>query len=152
LRTAIALGSNVGDRAAHLEFAAARLSNILSLLKTSRWYDTEWVGADPGAHRRVLNGAAVGETTLSARELLDALLAIERERGRDRPFAGAPRTLDLDLILFGDEVWNEPGLIVPHPRFRERRFVLQPLAQIAPEMIDPVTRKTVEELLNLVIG
>jgi len=152
MRVAIALGSNVGDRTAHLDFAAARLSSILSSLKTSRWYETEWVGAEPDAHPRVLNGAAVGETTLSARELLDALLALERERGRDRPFAGAPRTLDLDLILFGDEVWNEPGLIVPHPRFRERRFVLEPLAQIAPEMIDPVTRKTVRQLLNRVIG
>jgi 2-amino-4-hydroxy-6-hydroxymethyldihydropteridine diphosphokinase len=66
--------------------------------------------------------------------------------------AGAPRTLDLDLILFGDQILQEPGLIVPHPRFRERRFVLEPLAEIAPEMIDPVTRKTVRELLNLVIG
>ena len=90
----------------------------------------------------------MGEATLSARGLLDALLAIERERGRDRPFAGAPRTLDLDLVLFGDQVVNEPGLIVPHPRFRERRFVLEPLAEIAPEMIDPVTGKTVRELLT----
>ena len=144
---AIALGSNVGDRAAQLSVAVARLSSILSSLKTSQWYDTEWVGAEPGAHPRVLNGAAVGEATLSARELLDALLAIERDRGRNRSFAGAPRTLDLDLILFGDQVLNEPGLIVPHPRFRERRFVLEPLAEIAPEMIDPVTGRTVRELL-----
>ena len=144
---AIALGSNAGDRAAHLSFAIARLSGILSSLKTSRWYETDWVGVEPGVHPRVLNGAAVGETPLSARELLDALLAIERERGRDRSAAGAVRTLDLDLILFGDRVLNEPGLIVPHPRFRERRFVLEPLADVAPEMVDPVTGRTVTELL-----
>jgi 2-amino-4-hydroxy-6-hydroxymethyldihydropteridine diphosphokinase len=147
IQAAIALGSNVGDRAAHLSFAVARLARLLSSLKTSRWYDTDWVGAEPGGHPRVLNGAAVGEATLSARELLDALLAIERDRGRDRSLAGAPRTLDLDLILFGDQILQEPGLIVPHPRFRERRFVLEPLAEIAPEMIDPVTGRTVMELL-----
>jgi 2-amino-4-hydroxy-6-hydroxymethyldihydropteridine diphosphokinase len=144
---AIALGSNVGDRAAHLDFAVAQLSRILSSLKTSRWYDTDWVGAGPVASPRVLNGAATGATPWSARELLDALLALERERGRERAFAGAPRTLDLDLVLFGDRIVNEPGLIVPHPRFRERRFVLEPLAEIAPGMIDPVTRRTVKELL-----
>ena len=147
IQAAIALGSNVGDRAAHLDFAVSRLSSVLASLRVSRWHETDWVGAEPGAHPRVLNGAAVGEATLSARELLDALLAIERDRGRNRSFAGAPRTLDLDLILFGDQVLNEPGLIVPHPRFRERRFVLEPLAEIAPEMIDPVTGRTVRELL-----
>ena len=150
-RVAVALGSNTGDRAAHLSFAVARLARLLSSLKTSRWYETDWVGAE-GPHPRVLNGAAVGEAMLSARELLDALLAIERDRGRDRSFPGAPRTLDLDLILFGDQVLNEPGLIVPHPRFRERRFVLEPLAEIAPDRVDPVTRKTVRQLLNAVIG
>jgi 2-amino-4-hydroxy-6-hydroxymethyldihydropteridine diphosphokinase len=147
IEAAIALGSNVGDRAAHLDFAVARLSHVLSSLKTSRWYETEWVGDDAAARPRVLNGAATGATSLSARELLDALLALERERGRERGFAGAPRTLDLDLVLFGDRVVNEPGLIVPHPRFRQRRFVLEPLAEIASEMIDPVTGKTVSELL-----
>jgi 2-amino-4-hydroxy-6-hydroxymethyldihydropteridine diphosphokinase len=154
MRAAIALGSNVDDRAAHLAFAAAGLSRLLASLRISQWYETEPVGAANGASDapRFLNGAAVGETTRSARELLDALLALEHERGRERPFPGAPRTLDLDLVLFGDQVLNEPGLIVPHPRFRERRFVLEPLADIAPEMIDPVTGKTVGELLHLVKG
>src|SRR5476649_1648088 len=94
-----------------------------------------------------LNAALVGETTLRARELLDALQAIEQERGRERPYANAPRTLDLDLILFGDVVLDEPGLSVPHPRFRERRFVLEPLAEIAPTLRDPGSGCTVGELL-----
>jgi len=88
----------------------------------------------------------VGETRLSARELLDALLAVELERGRERPHPNAPRTLDLDLILLGDVVENGPGLSVPHPRFRERRFVLEPLAEVAPDLVDPVTHTTIAAL------
>lgn len=91
---------------------------------------------------------AVGETSLGAGEFLDALLAIEREFGRARPYRGAPRTLDLDLILLGDEVAVRPGLEVPHPRFRERFFVLGPLAEIAPDLVDPVTGLRVGELLR----
>jgi 2-amino-4-hydroxy-6-hydroxymethyldihydropteridine diphosphokinase len=99
-----------------------------------------------------LNGAAVGNTALPPHDLLTALLAIEAERGRDRPFHHAPRTLDLDLVLFGDRIIEEPGLIVPHPRFRERAFVLQPLAEIAPGFVDPITGRTVGELLKLLIA
>ena len=73
---------------------------------------------------------------------------MEQEFGRTRPYGGAPRTLDLDLILYGDEMIDEPGLIVPHPRFRERRFVLEPLAQVAPDWRDPVTGKTVSQLFE----
>ena len=141
---AIALGSNLGDRAGHLDFAVRRLSSILSPIKVSRWYETEPVGV--GAQPMFLNGAAVGKTHLTAREILDTLLAIERERGRERPFPGAARTLDLDLVLYGNQVINERDLIVPHPRFRERRFVLEPLAEIAPDLIDPVSRMTIREL------
>jgi 2-amino-4-hydroxy-6-hydroxymethyldihydropteridine diphosphokinase len=75
-------------------------------------------------------------------------LAIERRFGRERPYERAPRTLDLDLILYGDQIINTPSLIVPHPRFRERLFVLEPLAEIAAEWIDPVTGKTISQLLN----
>ena len=143
---AVALGSNLGDRAAHLDFAIARLATLLDNLKASRYYDTVPVGvSDP--QPIYLNAAAVGKTTLAARELLDLLLGIERERGRERPHANAPRTLDLDLILFGDAVIVEPGLVVPHPRFRERRFVLEPLAEVAAGLRDPVTGKTADQLL-----
>jgi 2-amino-4-hydroxy-6-hydroxymethyldihydropteridine diphosphokinase len=84
--------------------------------------------------------------------MLDALHAIESAFGRERPYVGAPRTLDLDLILYGGEVIAMPGLIVPHPRFRDRRFVLEPLAELVPEWIDPVTGKTIAELLRVVHG
>ena len=94
-----------------------------------------------------LNAAAVGLTPLSAREVLERLLAIEQDRGRERPYANAPRTLDLDLVLFGDVITNEPGLILPHPRFRERRFVLAPLAEIGAALVDPLTGKSVAGLL-----
>jgi 2-amino-4-hydroxy-6-hydroxymethyldihydropteridine diphosphokinase len=95
-----------------------------------------------------LNAAAVGETILPPRALLDLLLGIERERGRERPpVPNSPRTLDLDLILFGGLIIDEPDLIVPHPRFRERRFVLEPLAEVAPDLVDPSTGETVATLL-----
>jgi 2-amino-4-hydroxy-6-hydroxymethyldihydropteridine diphosphokinase len=141
---AIALGSNVGDRQSHLEFAVTRLRSILSQLRVSSWVETEPVGVDPQSP--FLNGAIVGVTTLPAEALLEALLRIERERGRVRPHAGAPRTLDLDLILYGEEVIDQEGLRVPHPRFRERRFVLEPLAEIAGAWLDPVTGRTIAEL------
>jgi len=143
---AVALGSNIGDRQAHLDFAIRRLHDFLTDLRVSSFIDTAPVGVGPQA--TFLNAAAAGLCPHSSpRVLLDALLAIERDRGRERPHPGAPRTLDLDLILFGDVVLSEPGLQVPHPRFRERRFVLEPLAAITPEWVDPVTGKSVGELL-----
>jgi len=147
----VALGSNMGDRRAHLDFAVSRLRTILGDLNVSRYYETEPVDVSE-PQPLFLNAAAVGESTRSAPDLLRALLALERERGRERPYAHAARTLDLDLVLFGDAVIEEPDLVVPHPRFRERRFVLQPLSDIAPDLVDPVTGFTVRELLNRVIG
>jgi len=146
-RVAIALGSNVGDRRAHLDYAVTALRALLTNVAVSRYYDTVPVGVS-GPQAMFLNAAAVGETTLAPRALLEALLAIEQERGRERPYLNAPRTLDLDLILAGDTVVDEPGLVLPHPRFRERRFVLEPLAAVAPELRDPVSGRTVAELLS----
>jgi 2-amino-4-hydroxy-6-hydroxymethyldihydropteridine diphosphokinase len=143
---AIALGSNVGDREAHLAFAVGRLSALLSNLRQSRWHDTAPVGVSPD-QPRYLNGVVVGETSLTARELLQALLGIEQAAGRTRPSPMAPRTLDLDLILFGNERIREAGLVVPHPRFRERLFVLEPLAEVAPGWIDPDSGEAVRALL-----
>jgi 2-amino-4-hydroxy-6-hydroxymethyldihydropteridine diphosphokinase len=143
---AVALGSNLGDRGANLAFATDRLRDYLSDVLVSPSIETAPVDVDP--QPAFLNGALVGRTSGSPRDLLDLLLAIEAERGRTRPRPGAPRTLDLDLILFGDLVLAEPGLVVPHPRFRNRRFVLEPLAAIAPELLDPVTGRTVGELLS----
>jgi len=142
---AVALGSNLGDRRGHLDYAAARLSTLLGGVRVSAYIETDPVGvADP--QPRYLNAASIGETTLSARDLLNALLAIELDRGRERRHANAPRTLDLDLILLGDLIIDEPDLVIPHPRFRERRFVLEPLAEIAPHLRDPVTGRTVDDL------
>jgi 2-amino-4-hydroxy-6-hydroxymethyldihydropteridine diphosphokinase len=146
-RVAIALGSNLGDREAYLHSAIAALQPSIRNLRVSTFHDTAPVGVGP--QPTFLNATAVGETSLGARALLETLLAIERDLGRERPFPGAPRTVDLDLILYGDAIIDEaPSLIVPHPRFRERRFVLEPLAEIAPDWRDPVTGKTVEELLR----
>ena len=147
VRVAVALGSNLGDRQAHLDYAVSRLRGLLSDVKASRAYETNPVGVS-GPQPRFLNAALVGGTTLSARQLLTQLLAIEADRGRERPFTGAPRTLDLDLVLFGDQLIDEPGLSVPHPRFRDRLFVLEPLAEVGPDLRDPVTGKTVTELLG----
>jgi 2-amino-4-hydroxy-6-hydroxymethyldihydropteridine diphosphokinase len=147
IAAAIAIGSNLGDRAAHLDYAVSRLRSFLDDLKVSRYYETAPVDV-PGPAALFLNAAAVGRFNGTARELLDALLDVERERGRERPFRNASRTLDLDLVLFGGEMSEDPGLAIPHPRFRERRFVLEPLAEIAPDMRDPLTGATTAELLR----
>jgi 2-amino-4-hydroxy-6-hydroxymethyldihydropteridine diphosphokinase len=101
-----------------------------------------------GEQPRYLNGAVVGETELTAKALLTRLMEVEREEGRERPRPGAPRTLDLDLILYGDQRIAEPGLVVPHPRFRERLFVLEPLAELVPGWIDPDTGDAISVLLQ----
>jgi len=144
---AIALGSNVGDRAAHLNYAVLRLRDLLDDLCVSDFHQTVPVDT-PGPQPLFLNAAAVGRASLNPRELLDALMTIEQERWRKRLQVNAPRTLDLDLVLFGDAIVDEPGFVLPHPRFRGRRFVLEPLAEIAPAMRDPVTGLTVAELLK----
>jgi 2-amino-4-hydroxy-6-hydroxymethyldihydropteridine diphosphokinase len=141
----IALGSNLGDRRAHLEFAVERLSSILHSVRVSSVEETEPFDV-PDAQPPYLNAVVVGETELEPDALLQQLLAIERARGRERPSVRAARTLDLDLILYGDSIIDTAQLKVPHPRFRERAFVLGPLKEIAHDMRDPVTGRTVAEL------
>jgi len=144
---AIALGSNIGDRAGHIDHAVSRLNALLTDMRVSRLRETVPVGVS-GPQSLYLNGVLVGQAGMAARELLSLLHEIEAERGRERPYSNAPRTLDLDLIFFGSETIGEPDLAIPHPRFRERRFVLEPLAELVPDMRDPVTGLTVAELLK----
>lgn len=147
-RVAIALGSNLGDRRAAIEFAVARLGKVISGLKLSDIIETDPEGEGTENQPLYLNAVVVGDTDLTSRAMLDVLLEIERAFGRERPRPRAARTLDLDLILLSDDVILEQELQVPHPRFRERFFVLGPLAEIAPDLVDPVTGLRVGELLR----
>ena len=149
---AIALGSNLdsftGDRAANLNLAIEQLRGLGDVISVSSFFDTAPVGYLD--QPRFLNAAVLLETELEPLELLNKLLSIEREMGRDRSktVAKGPRVLDLDLILLGDLVMQTEALTLPHPAMRDRQFVLEPLAKIAPSMIDPVTGKTIAELLT----
>ena len=138
-RAYIGLGSNLGEREATLAAAVEELDAApgVSVLGVSTLIDTEPVGVLD--QPRFLNGALALETELPARELLDLLLAVEARFGRDRSAVPAqgPRTLDLDLLVYGEEEIDEPGLRVPHPRLHERAFVLRPLAEVEPELVVP---------------
>jgi 2-amino-4-hydroxy-6-hydroxymethyldihydropteridine diphosphokinase len=149
VRAVIALGSNLGGRRAHLAAAleALRAEPDITVVAASDWIETRAVGGPPG-QGPFLNGAVEVETTLDARALLERLQAIERGEGRERTAHHAPRTLDLDLILYGDEQIDEPDLIVPHPRCTERVFVLQPMAQIDPDRRIPGEDRTVRQCLR----
>lgn len=147
-RAYVGLGANLGDRERTLRAAVDALAGEagIEVVAVSTLRETEPVGV--GEQPRFLNGAAELDTSLSARELLDRLLAVEQRFGRVR-IAGehGPRTLDLDLLLYGDEVIEEPGLTVPHPRLHERRFVLEPLTELAHGLLVP-GRGDVESLLS----
>lgn len=147
----VAIGSNLADRQAAIRFAVERLSGTISHLALSPIIETEPEGEGLQEQPLYLNAVVVGESELSPREMLDVLLSIEAEFGRTRPAPGAARTLDLDLILSGQEIIDEPGLHVPHPRFRERFFVLGPLAEVAPDLSDPVTGLKISELLRALL-
>jgi 2-amino-4-hydroxy-6-hydroxymethyldihydropteridine diphosphokinase len=150
-RVAVAIGSNLGNRDAAMAFAAEQLAGVLTDFSISEIVETWPVGEGTADQNLYLNAVAVGETDLTARELLDTLLAIEAAYGRERPFPNAPRTLDLDLILHGGDIVIDTGIEVPHPRFRERFFVLGPLAEVAPDMVDPVSGLRVGELLRALL-
>ena len=137
-RAYVGLGSNLGDREGALRAAVAALGATegIQVVAVSTFRETEPV--DYLDQPRFLNAAAAVDTTLAPRELLDVLLAVERSLGRTRegPRFG-PRTIDLDLLLYGDESVDEPGLIVPHPRLHERAFALEPLAELDPSLVVP---------------
>jgi 2-amino-4-hydroxy-6-hydroxymethyldihydropteridine diphosphokinase len=146
----VAFGSNLGDRHTAIRDAGVRVAALLTSFRLSPIIETLPVGEGLESDPPYLNAVGVGESTLSPREVFAELRAIEAAAGRTRSTPGAPRTLDLDLILAGDQVVDEPGLQVPHPRFRERLFVLEPLAAITPDLVDPVTGLTIRELLRAV--
>jgi 2-amino-4-hydroxy-6-hydroxymethyldihydropteridine diphosphokinase len=149
-RAYIGLGANLGDREGSLRTAVDRLgaSRDIDVVAVSSVRETDPVGYTD--QPRFLNAATVVETTLGARELLDRLLAIERELGRTRqgPRFG-PRTIDLDLLVYGDETVDEPGLRIPHPRLHERSFVLEPLAELDPGLVVPGSGKVADLLAKL---
>jgi 2-amino-4-hydroxy-6-hydroxymethyldihydropteridine diphosphokinase len=137
----LSLGSNVGDREAYLRAALDHLSPV----RVSPIYETEPM--DYTSQSRFLNLAAEIQTTLSPRDLLASTQAIERALGRERDIPKGPRTLDIDILFYDDLVLNDRDLEIPHPRIAQRRFVLQPLADIAPDFRHPVTGITVREML-----
>jgi len=140
----LSLGSNVGDREANLRHAVAHLGKLGEVQAVSSFYETEPV--EFTAQPWFLNCAVALKTTHAPEQLLGALLKLELEMGRRRTHHKGPRTIDLDILLFGNSIVNAPGLTVPHPALAERRFVLEPLTEIAAEVIRPVLEKTIREL------
>ena len=151
----LSLGSNLGDRRKNIRSALAQIgdSAFITLLRCSPLYETEPVGLPAGAPL-FLNGAAEIDTALPPRELLERLLAMEQELGRMRSANARyeSRTIDLDILLFGDLIISEPGLQIPHPRMHERWFVLKPLADLCPDRIIPGCSLSVSEVLRALEG
>ncbi len=150
-RIFIALGSNLGDRQAFLDEAVVRISGIadVTVVARSSWLNTEAVTGDP--QPLFLNGVIEIRTGFSAAELIRELEAIEQQMGRRSKRDEAPRTIDLDLLLMGEEIVSSDEVEVPHPRMHERDFVLIPMREIASEVIHPVMQKTIGELYEMVV-
>lgn len=147
-RCLVALGSNLGDRLENLRVGMAELASTDGIVvdAVSKLYETAPVGG-PDDQGPYLNAALVATTTLGADELLTNLHRIEALRERERTIRWGPRTLDLDLLIYGDLVSDTPLLQVPHPRQHERRFVLVPVCDVAPELVHPLLGRTMRELL-----
>jgi 2-amino-4-hydroxy-6-hydroxymethyldihydropteridine diphosphokinase len=140
-RVYLSLGSNLGDREANLKLAIQRLSVVGPVIAVSSFYETEPVEFTDQPW--FLNCAVALETGKTPRQLLKALLGVEQAMGRRRTQDKGPRNIDIDILLFGDSVVDTKGLTIPHPALHERRFVLEPLAEIAPEVRHPVLNQTV---------
>ena len=145
--SAIALGSNLGDSLAILEAALKNLnqSSGITVKSRSSWYTTAPIGP---LQPDYLNGCAILSVELSPQKLIETLLKVEQEFGRVRQERWGSRTLDLDLILFEDLILETPDIQIPHPRMRERAFVLVPLSEIAPDWVEPVSQLTISELVQ----
>jgi 2-amino-4-hydroxy-6-hydroxymethyldihydropteridine diphosphokinase len=151
MKAVVALGSNLGDRRGHLEWAVDQLRHLLRDVRVSSFYETAAVDV-PDVQPPYLNAVVIGESDAPPEVLLRELLAIEERQGRQRLGVRAARTLDLDLILYGQEVRRGEPLWLPHPRYRERGFVLEPLAELDPELTDPVTGERVSDMLRRLEG
>jgi len=150
-RVYLSLGSNVGERETLLQQALVRLAaSGLRLLRVSSVWETEPL--ERRGQPWFLNLVVEAETDLFPRMLLARLQRIERELGRRRLAPRGPRTIDIDLLLYGEAIVHAPELDIPHPRMAERRFVLEPLAELAPDLRHPISRRTVRELLEATRG
>ncbi len=140
----LSLGSNIGDRAANLNAAIDRLRVLGEVVAVSSFYETEPV--EFIAQAWFLNCAVALDTEKTPQQLLAGIVDIEQQLGRRRGRKKGPRIIDLDILLFGNSIVDDPGLTIPHPAMHERRFALEPLAEIAPDALHPVLQQTIREL------
>jgi 2-amino-4-hydroxy-6-hydroxymethyldihydropteridine diphosphokinase len=142
----VGAGTNVGDRAVNLRTAVAKIAEHTTVRACSSVYETEPVGY--AEQREFWNMVIEVSTSLSPKRLLAHLISIEESMGRQRTFRNAPRIIDLDVLMYGDVVMDEPGLDLPHPRMTERAFVLMPLVELNPGLVHPVTREKLVDVLR----